>query len=168
MRYDVTIAALAPRAIAELRGDATQAQHWLAEIGCRVPARPNRCARDAQQREVLWLGPRRWLLFAPADDEDRLAAAVASTAAAPLICATIVTDMLAGVAIAGPQARDVISQGTPLDLDALPADGATMTDMFGVPALVRTAAPPGFEVWVDRSVGRYLMDCLDAAAGTTS
>jgi heterotetrameric sarcosine oxidase gamma subunit len=163
MRYDATIAPLPRPAIAELRGDPAAAAAWLASIGCAGPTAANRCAHGAADRAVLWLGPRRWLVFAPASGEGALETAVAR--APQELVAAMVSDMLTGLAIVGPAARDVLSQGTPLDLDALPEDGATMTEMFGVAALLRAAEPPGAEIWIDRSLGRYLKECFDAAAG---
>jgi sarcosine oxidase subunit gamma len=163
MRYDAAIAPLPPHAIAELRGDPAAAAAWLASIGCKAPPGPNRSACGSEGRAVLWLGPRRWLVLAPASAEDALAAEV--SCAGPALAAAMVSDMLVGFAIAGPAAREVLSQGTPLDLDALPEDGATMTEMFGVAALLRAASPPGAEIWVDRSLGRHIKECLDAAAG---
>ena len=163
MRYDAAIATLPLQAIAELRGDVAAATAWLATIGCAVPASANRCTHGAVDRAVLWVGPRRWLVFAPISGEADLEAAV--DRAPPELAAAIVSDMLAGFAIAGPAARDVLSQGTPLDLDALPADGATMTEMFGVAALLRAGEPLSAEIWVERSLGRYLKECLNAAAG---
>jgi heterotetrameric sarcosine oxidase gamma subunit len=163
MRYDAAIAKLPLHAIAELRGDVAAATAWLATIGCTAPSAANRWACGAADRSVLWVGPRRWLVFAPGAGEAELEAAV--DRAPPQLAAAIVSDMLSGFAIAGPASRDVLSQGTPLDLDALPADGATMTEMFGVAALLRAGPPPGAEIWVERSLGRYLKECLDAAAG---
>jgi sarcosine oxidase subunit gamma len=163
MRYDAAIATLPLHAIAELRGDVAAATAWLATIGCTAPGTANRCTHGAEGRAVLWLGPRRWLVFAPASGEAGLEAAV--DRAPPELAAAIVSDMLTGFAIAGPAARDVLAQGTPLDLDALQADGATMTEVFGIAALLRAGEPPGTEIWVERSHGRYMKECLDAAAG---
>jgi heterotetrameric sarcosine oxidase gamma subunit len=166
MRYDVAIDTLAPRAIVELRGDPSVAAQVFAAAGCTAPDTPNRCARSGD-REVMWIGPRRWLVFAPAAAEQSLAALSETAASEPLLAAALVSDMYDGIAVDRPGWRDVIAQGTPLDLDALADDAATMTEMFGVAALLRrgAASADGVELWVDRSLTRYLIDCLDAAVG---
>lgn len=168
MRYDVAIAMLSPRAVVELRGDAAVAAQALASIGCTAPDTANRCARSGD-REVMWIGPRRWLVFAPASAEEALVALVARITAEPLLAAALVSDMFAGISVGRTGWRDVVAQGTPLDLDALAGDAATMTEMFGVAALLRRAGAhtDGVELWLDRSLARYLVDCLAAAVGKT-
>jgi heterotetrameric sarcosine oxidase gamma subunit len=166
MRYDVAIDTLAPRSSAIARGDPSVAAQVFASAGLAAPDAPNRCTRSGD-REVMWIGPRRWLVFAPASAEQSLAALVERAADEPLLAAALVSDMHAGVAIGRRGWRDVVAQGTPLDLDTLADDAATMTEMFGVAALLRRGAARagGVELWLDRSLTRYLIDCLDAAAG---
>ncbi|MBL8839111.1 MAG: hypothetical protein JNL66_22850 [Alphaproteobacteria bacterium] len=165
-RYDAAIAPLPAPAIAELRGDPGAARALLVAAGLTVPSRPNSAASTGE-REALWLGPKRWLVFAPAAEERWLEAHVGSAAREPLLAAAIVSDMFAGIAVRGAGSRDVVAQGTPLDLDALAADGATMTDLFGVAALLRPLPAPGIgiAVWVDRSLARFVAESLEAANG---
>lgn len=166
MRYDAEISTLPAHAVAELRGDPAAARAWLGAAGLPAPARPNSAAA-AGGREVLWLGPQRWLVFAPDGEAAWLRARVDAAAAAPLIAAAIVSDMLAGIAVRGPGWPDVVAQGASFDLDALASDGATMTDLFGVAALLRRLPPPsvGAALWVDRSLARFVAESLEAANG---
>ena len=166
MRYDATIAALPAQAVAELRGDADAVRAWLGAAVLPAPPRPNSAA-TAGGRAVLRLGPKRWLVLAPTADERWIEERVAAAAADPLLAAAVVSDMFAGIAVRGAGARDVVAQGTPLDLDALAPDAATMTDLFGVAALLRPLPAPGIGVaiWVDRSLARFVAESLEAANG---
>ncbi len=162
-RYSVTFAPIDEAAV-EIRGDAAAAGRVLAQAKLEAPSKPN-TARATGTSSVLWLGPRRWLVLAPREVEGSLATALeAASASEPLALAANVSDMLTGFAVRGAGAADVVAQGTPLDLEALPPDAATMTDLFAVPALVRPAAG-GFDVWIDRSLAGYVEECLAIANG---
>ncbi len=167
MRYDVDIATIAPRAMIELRGDPDAAARCLAAAELHAPKRANSVAGHENGVDVLWLGPRRWLVMAPLEREDLLARQLENAAAAePMLAALRVGDMWGGIALRGRGARDVLAQGTPLDLDATQfvASAATFTDMFAVTALLRRAGD-GFEIWIDRSLAQHLAESLHIAAG---
>ena len=166
-RYAIDITTIAPRAVIELRGDPAAALRCLAAAGLRAPTRANSIAAHPDGAEVLWLGPRRWLVMAPLLHETALAARLDEAASAEAMLATVcVSDMWTGIALRGSGAPDVLAQGTPLDFEAerFPADAASFTDLFAVTALLRRAAD-GFEIWCDRSLARHITDSLRIAAG---
>lgn len=170
MRYAVTLAPITGRAIFELRGDPAAAQRCLGAIGLIGPTRPNSLTGHPGDAEVLWVGPRRWLVFAPMEREAALGATIERAAAnEPLLLAAPLSDMFWGMNVTGAECRDILAQGTPLDLSVstFPADMATFTEFFAVPALLRRArgTTDGFELWADRSFARYLEDWLAAANG---
>lgn len=159
MRYQVEITALEPRAIIELRGDPAAAR-CLAAGGVPAPTR-----RNHADGEVLWLGPRRWLVMAPIEREAVLITSlVAAAAHEPMLVAAVVSDMWCGLALRGPGAADVLAQATPLDLDRLVEGNATMTDMFAVPVLLWRRAG-SFELWCERSLAQHVRECANVAAG---
>lgn len=169
MRYRATVSPIAPRCILELRGDAAAAGRCAGTAGLALPGRPNRIRRHGEA-DIAWLGPRRWLVTAPASDEAVLGAAILGRAEAePLLAAALVSDMYSGFAVAGSGCRDILAQGTPLDLApaAFPDDMATATDFFGAPVILRRAGGigDGFELWSDRSLAVYVGDWLAAALG---
>ena len=162
-RYPATLAPIS-RSIVEVRGDAAAATRIFAAAGVVAPERPN-SARVTGDAVALWVGPRRWLVLTDGARAAALSGAIVTAAASePLALAVIVSDMLAGLALAGAGARDLLEQGTPLELDTLSADGATMTELFMVPALLRRSGD-GFEIWIDRSLAAYLEECLRVANG---
>lgn len=107
---------------------------------------------------VLCLAPAEWLLItedtAPMPDE-------------PGLVLTEATDGIAVVSVGGPRARDILSKGCGLDVDA---------QMFSVGRCARTRlaqlqvvvdcvdAAPRFDLYVSRSSLRFLSDWLEDAA----
>ncbi len=167
MRYEVDIPAIAPRAVIELRGDPDAAIRCLAAADLRAPSRPNSVVGHEDGVDVLWLGPRRWLAMAPLAHEETLARRLEDAATTePMLAAVRVSDMWAGLALRGSGTREVLAQGTPLDLDAaqFATDAATFTDLFAGTALLRRAGD-GFEIWIDRSLAQHLAESLRIAAG---
>lgn len=151
-RYPATVAAMTA-AITEIRGPAGAGVIVAAGLG--TPVKPN-TAREAQGATVIWLGPKRWLVLNPPRPID--------AAREPNALAVDVSDMFAGRALRGAGAGDLLAQGTPLDLDALAPDAATMSDLFMVPAIIRKA-PDGYDIWIDRALAQYLDECLRIANG---
>lgn len=106
------------RAIVNLRGDATNPVFAAAVrdvLGLALPTEPCTTAFDARLR-IVWAGPDDWFVIGAAGSED---AVVAALHAALHGCQHAVTDVSSGycvVQLAGPQARDVLAQGCPLDL----------------------------------------------------
>ena len=165
MLHAVSIRRSAPRLIVELRGDPAAAARVAARCGLALPVRPNREAKTGAIA-VAWIGPRRWLIQAPAETETTLLAALdAACAAEPMLDAAVATDMFAIFEIDGAGAVDLLAQGCALDLDgdALPADGVTGTEMWQVAVILRRVAP-GFEILVDRSLAGFLENWLVTAA----
>ena len=166
MLHDVAIRRLEPRMIVELRADPDAAARVLAAGALQLPGRANR-AVSTGDAAVAWIGPRRWLIQAPAAREAVLVATLDRTAAAePLLDLAVVSDMFAIFEIAGAGAVDVLAQGCALDLedDALPVGGVTGTELWQIAAILRRVAG-GFEILVDRSLAGFLENWLVTAAG---
>lgn len=160
MRYQVDITVPEPRAVIELRGDPAAAARCLATAGLPVPTR-----RNHAEGEVLWIGPRRWLVMAPAAREASLVTSLLAAAGhEPMLVAANVSDMWSGLALRGPGAVDVLAQATALDLGRLADGDATTTDVFAVPALLWRRAET-FELWCDRSLARHVRESANVAAG---
>ena len=114
-----------------------------------------------------WLGPWRWLLRSPPGSEgaliERLDCAAADREAGGYL-AVVVSDAWQGFALTGMGALERLSEGCPLDLEAL-ADTAELrcarTVLARVPVLI--AMPEdrdGYLVWVDRAYAGYLSEWL--------
>jgi sarcosine oxidase subunit gamma len=131
---------------------------------------PNTAARTARF-DLLWLGPDEWLVVAKdgaeADLEARLAAAVASHGGT----VTDVSETRTTIVLSGPNARDVLAKGCPLDLHprgfATGACAQSLVARVGV-ILHRTDSGAAgeharFELHVLRSFADYLWRFLEDA-----
>jgi heterotetrameric sarcosine oxidase gamma subunit len=169
-RYAAAISLLPPRAIVELRGDQPAAERCLSMAGLPSPAAGNRLTDAGAGCAVLWLGPHRWFVMAPALHENRLETGLLATVAQePTLLGALVSDAHVGFALRGREAGEILAQGTPLDISdrSFFEGAATFTEFFAVTALL-LRPPDGFEVWVDRSLGEYIHDWLRVAVGEQS
>lgn len=166
MLHAVDIRSLARSSLIELRGDAAAVARVAAACGLPLPRQANREAA-AGGIAVAWIGPRRWLVIAPAADEAALVARLeCALADEALLDMAVVSDMFACLAVGGEGAIDVLAQGCALDLegDALPVGGITGTEMWQVGVILRRVEQ-GFEILVDRSLEGFLENWLVTAAG---
>jgi len=169
-RYDVALRQLAPSARFETRGKPEDLAAALRAAGLPVPERRNSSLAGDGHVRVDWLGPQRYVVTAPLDQEDAvgsaLEAAFAGFASANVTC---ITDMVVTFELAGSGAADVLAQGTPLDIGpaAFLAASVTGTELWGVGVIVERPAadPKTFRVTVERSYAGYVDGWLRTAAG---
>ena len=79
-----------------------------------------------------------------------------------------VSDTYVRFSVAGPDALDVMSQATPLNLGpgTFPDGSASYTEFFGTTTLMEcVSAGTSFVVFVERSYADYVEACLRRAAG---
>ena len=172
-RYDVALRRLAPRARFEACGKPEDLAAALHAAGLPVPERHNSSIDGEGQVRIDWLGPRRFVVDAPLEQEEAvgsaLAAAFAGFASADVVC---VSDMVVTFEIAGAGAADVLAQGTPLDISsaAFAPASATGTELWGVAVVVERpiADPASLRVTVERSCAGYVEGWLRTAAGLGS
>ncbi|MBM3597994.1 MAG: hypothetical protein FJX35_07255 [Alphaproteobacteria bacterium] len=171
MAYRCEIAKRPLEALFDLRGDAAAATACLEAIGLTAPTRPNSFVVSGDAT-AFWIGPRRWLLRAALAREAALAGEFArlltSRLDGRLAWASLVSDMYAGFTVGGADVLDVLAQGSPLDLSPprFAADASTMTELFGVAALVHAdAAAQGFVIHVESSQAQFIERWLGSARG---
>ncbi len=172
-RYPVEIRPLAPRARFEAAGHPDALPAALRAAGLVLPSRPNSSADCGAMVRVDWLGPRRFVVSAPLDAEDRLANSLLPVFAGfelADVCCT--TDMVASFELLGAGVADVLAQGTPLDVSraAFAAGSVTVTDLWGVSAIIERpgGAADCLRVTVDRSLAGYVEGWLRTASGLHS
>ncbi len=144
-------------------------------VGHPLPAVPNTSAGDAEPAEgprTLWLAPGEWLVVSAAGAADELAGELAAAVADRGGSVTDVGDARAAIVLRGPNARDVLAKGCPLDLhpDAFrPGHCAQSLLARAAVILHRRADEAGggasFEIYVARSFAEYLWAWLEDAAG---
>lgn len=160
MSYRVEVSRRPGCTLFDLRGSAGGADTLFKHLRTAVPVRPN-TVRVSDARAVYWVGPERWLLR----EEHGLPAGDTM----PLnVSAVDVSDAYVRFSVAGPDALDVMSQATPLDLGpgTFPDGSASYTEFFGTTALTEcVSAGTSFVVFVERSYADYVEACLRRAAG---
>ncbi len=150
----------------DLRGDPSDRDFVTAVGRCLdvlLPTEPNSSAQKGSIT-VLWLGPDEWLITCPATDQSRhmdsLIEALGHRAAI-----TDLTDARVVIRVAGPNARDVLAKGCPLDLHPrvfLPGSSAQSL-LAKAAALIHLTEDEAFDVYVARSFAQYLWTWLEDA-----
>lgn len=164
----VGLAAMPVRPMLSLRGEGDDSEFLAAAergLGFALPTAPNTTAgRDGSI--AFWLGPSEWLIAGPCP-RDGIAAALAQVRHALVD----VSDARAVLRLTGPQARNLLAQGTGLDLHdrAFPAGACAQSTMALADMLLHrpqddAAAGAVFELYVGRSYADYLWRWLEAAA----
>jgi sarcosine oxidase subunit gamma len=114
------------------------------------------------ERAALWLGPDEWLLLAPAEEAESIAAAVAERGSAVPHSLVEVSHRQTALMLSGPLAPVVLAGGNPLDLDiaAFPVGMCTRTILGKAEIVLWRTAPEAFHIEVWRSFAPYVWSFL--------
>lgn len=166
MTYGATVTPLDLAALFDLKGEPDDFAGALESLDLTFPREANRASR-AGERELYWIGPDHWLLRAPLAEELELQARLKDAVGAEHASVILVSDTLAGFALRGADARQILAIACPLDTDAaiFPFDGVTYSEAFGLKALV-VRRDHGFDLFADRSFGPMLEDYFSRAIGS--
>ena len=163
MPYDVKTRKLAQPALFEIRGPLDSVTQRCGPHLPAFPMTPNtRTAAD--DIEVYWLGRRRWLLRAPAAEEERLEGLFAPESVPADMSVVLVSDSYIFFEISGPGADQVMAIATPLDFGRAHPDAACFTQAFGIRALF-IKRRDRYEFAFERSFEEMIEDCLARALG---
>jgi sarcosine oxidase, subunit gamma len=156
----------------ELRGDAGDRVFMTAvgrTLDLLLPGEPNTTAGRAELT-ALWLGPDAWLLTCPSD---AVAAHVGNLRIALADVHAAITDVSDGrvaLRLAGPNAREVLAKGCPLDLHPRAfAPGSCAQSLLAKAAVLLhlldddAQGGPTFDLYVARSFAHYLFAWLEDA-----
>ena len=156
----------------ELRGDPAD-RAFMGAVGrtmdLLLPSEPNTAAGRGDLT-ALWLGPDAWLLTCP---PDAVAAHIGGlrTALSDVHAAIIdVSDGRVALRLAGPNARDVLAKGCPLDLHPRSFASGSCAQSLSAKASVlihllddHAERGPTFDLYVARSFAHYLFAWLEDA-----
>ncbi|KIC07625.1 sarcosine oxidase subunit gamma [Leisingera sp. ANG-M1] len=160
MSYDVQIKRHGLHALFDLKGAAADVWDWAGGTLPAQPERPN--SRTVKgELDLFYIGRNHWILRAPIEQEEALAAALKPVDCRPDISIVLVSDTLTFFTVIGPQAADVMAVASPLDLHPrqFAEDAVTYTEIFGLKALVQCCGG-GFEFAVEQSFGNLVVDYL--------
>lgn len=156
----------------DLRGD-PQDRAFMAAVGrcldIRLPTEPLGSASKGQIT-VIWLGPDEWLVLCPAEDVTFFMNSLREALGDAHAAITDVSDARVALRVVGPNARDVLAKGCPLDLHPRAfrpgtAAGSRLAKAAVLIHLIEDDPPLGatFDVYVARSFAHYLWAWLEDA-----
>ena len=122
-------------------------------------------AEVAGERAALWLGPDEWLLLAPPGEVDTVFAALENALAGQPHSLVDVTHRQVALSVVGPQARDLLASGCPLDLapDSYPVDMCTRTLFAKAEVVLWRRSAEEYHLETGRSFSGYVLGWLREA-----
>jgi sarcosine oxidase, subunit gamma len=156
----------------ELRGDPGD-RTFMAAVGrtldVLLPSEPNTTAARGDL-VALWLGPDAWLLTCPPGEVAALADSLRTALLDVHAAVTDVSDGRVALRLAGPNARDVLAKGCPLDLHPrVFASGSCAQSLLAKASVLLhlldddPGRGPTFDLYVARSFAHYLFAWLEDA-----
>jgi len=155
----------------ELRGDPGD-RAFMAAVGrtldVLLPGEANTTAARSDLT-ALWLGPDAWLLTCPPDEAASHIGSLREALSDVHAAITDVTDGRVALRLGGPNARDVLAKGCPLDLHprAFAAGRCAQSLLAKSSVLIHLldddVPGPTFDVYVARSFAHYLFAWLEDA-----
>jgi sarcosine oxidase subunit gamma len=129
----------------------------LPSVACR--------AETSGDRAALWLGPDEWLLLAPAGEEGTLFAALENALEELPHSLVDVTHRQVAIAVAGPQARELLASGCPLDLapESYPVGMCTRTLFAKAEVVLWRRSAEEYHLETGRSFSGYVLGWLREA-----
>jgi len=169
MKYQVSINASVLQAMLDLKGDQPCLQNWLRswpELADLVFPDVKNTAGKCNDTATYWIGQSHWLVRAPLEREAALASIARAAETLTDVSAIVVSDAMAFYRIQGPDADQIISIASPLDIhdSVFPFNGVTYTEFFGLKALI-IRCNDGFEIGTDRSYFDMMGDCFAHTVG---
>lgn len=163
MAYNAEIGQVGTMALFDLKGAQEALSGWAGEAFPPFPSVPNTLA-SKDDIELLFLGSDHWLLRAPLEREAEMETALRPTEAPHEFSIVRISDTQAFFSITGPDADQIVSIASPLDVhpSVFPENGATMTEAFGLKALISRQSG-GFWLAVEQSFGDMVEDYLNRA-----
>ena len=163
MGYAAEISRIGAMTLFDLKGEQKAVAGWAGEALPSFPSVPNTSA-SKDDMDLLFLGPDHWLLRAPLDREAELDIALRPTDAPSNISIVRISDTQTFFSITGPDAEQIISIASPLDVhpSVFPENGATLTEAFGLKALIMRKSDR-FWLAVEQSFGDMIEDYLNRA-----
>lgn len=162
---------MAEPGIINLRGDPLDTAFQGAVrtvLGVALPPSPGGIAQGATWR-VVAVGPDDWFLIGPAEASEAIIDALAQALAGQHVALTDVGSGYRVLQLRGPQARDQLARGCPLDLHPRVFDeGQCAGSHFFKASVWLWRAGDGFDLLTRRSFQGYVRLMLERGSGGTS
>ncbi len=160
MGYNVNIQRLDINALIDIQGEQSDVADWMGGVLPPFPTRPN-TATNSGRLNLYWIGATRWLLRTDIVQEEELLCSLRLSETPSAISAVAVSDTQQFFSINGPDAGEIISVVTPMDVDisVFPENGVSYTDICGIKGILMRQGK-GFEISVERSFADMIEDYL--------
>ena len=161
MNYDVKITREKISALFDLKGGLSDVQKYLKTSFKSFPKAPNTFVCEDNWK-LMYVGEGHWILKAPIEDEEHLISILKPEDSPSSISIVLISDTLTFFSIIGPNASDIMSIATPLNINASEflEENTTFGEVFGLKALI-SRVENGFQFAVDRSFGDMVADYLN-------
>lgn len=152
-----------------LRGDMANpafAEAAQKAIGVALPSDPNTTA-SGSGKTVYWLGPDEWLIHTPQGGETKLVDDLRAALSGVHAAVTDVSDYYVVFDLGGPQAREALMRGTPLDVhkSLFKAGDCAQTVFVKASILLHcTSDEPVYRIQVRWTYAQYLWNYLVTTA----
>jgi sarcosine oxidase subunit gamma len=172
-RGDILISEVPYLAQINFRADPNDAdilQRLASTIGFLLPVVPNTVTSQADHR-ALWLGPDEWLVVGPDGQHEVLEQALRNGLNGTFGSIVDVSANRTVLEIGGPNARELLARGVPIDLDArsFGPDRCAQTLLAKAQVIIERRVESAFHVFVRASFAGYIADwLLDAEASSVS
>lgn len=122
-------------------------------------------AEVAGERAALWLGPDEWLLLAPPGEVDTVFADLEDALGGQPHSLVDITHRQVALSVAGPQARDLLASGCPLDLapGSYPVGMCTRTLFAKAEVVLWRRSAEEYHLETGRSFSGYVLGWLREA-----
>ena len=161
MTYDVKIQRKLLNALFDIKGSLRDVKSHLKEYINSFPIEPNSYISQGNWK-ILYVGPNHWILMAPIAEEQQLVSSLRPYDCPASISIVLISDTLTFFYIDGPNAFDIMSIASPLNLniDSFTSETATFSEIFGLKALILHHGD-GYQFAVDQSFGNMVSNYLD-------
>ncbi len=156
MGFDVAVQFKETVALIDVRGTPECMRSVLMDLGMNLPETPYSMLRW-ESGTVCRVGRKWCIVMTDMSRELGLAADLDELSRGVLVQCTCVTDSYRGINLTGPNARDVLSQITPLNLHEFKDKSATFTEIFGLRGFIIRCGAEHYTVFCDRSYADYTM-----------
>jgi len=161
MTYDVNIERKLLNALFDIKGSIRDVKSHLKEYIDSFPTEPNSYISQGNWK-IFYVGPDHWILMAPILEEEHLLSSLRPQDCPNSISIVLISDTLSFFQINGPDAFDIMSIASTLNLnsDSFTSETATFSEIFGLKALIFQDGE-GYQFAIDRSFGDMVSNYLD-------
>ena len=148
--------------------DADIMQRLASTLGFALPVLPN-MATSHNDRRALWLGPDEWLIVGPDGEQEILGQALRDGLNGTVGSIVDVSANRTMLEVGGPKARELLSHGVPIDLDArtFGPDRCAQTLLAKAQVVIERHHDEPFHLYIRSSFAHYAAEwLLDAGSAS--